>query len=154
MNHMRNPRMFNAAFHLIQSCIHNKEYEDASVYAHQAYEMVLKDADGIIPSDQREELLARGSYWLARATFRLAHAGGIPAGEKQKAGEDAIAFARQALEIDTQLYGTEHSDVAGDMTTLATVLDYFNNVDDDEVLRLHEQANAIESRLAGSSSDK
>ena len=25
MNHMRNPRMFNAAFGLIQSCIHNNE---------------------------------------------------------------------------------------------------------------------------------
>ena len=152
MNHIRNPKMFIAAFGLIQSCIHNKEYEDALLYAHTAYEMVLKDADGIIPSDQRERLLAAGCYWLARATFRLAQAGGIPPEEKQKAGEKAIALARQALEIHTQLYGTENMEVAADMRGLADILEYFNNVDDDEILRLYEQAIAITSRLEGSSS--
>ena len=67
MNHMRNPKMFDAAFGLIQSCIHNREFEDAALYAHTAHEMVLNDADGIIPSDQRQKLLARGSYWLSHA---------------------------------------------------------------------------------------
>ena len=152
MNHMRNPRMFNAAFNLIQSCIHNNEYEDASLYAHTAHEMVVNDADGIIPSDQRESLLADGSYWLSQATLRLAQAGGIPLEEKQKAGEEAIALARKALEIHTQLHGTESHRVATDMRALAGVLDYFNNVDDDEVLRLYEQSNAITGRVEGSSS--
>ena len=152
MNHMRNPRMFEAAFGLIQSCIHNQAYEDAALYAHTAHEMVVNDADGIIPSDQRESLLADGSYWLSRATFFLAQAGGIPPEEKQKAGEEAIALARKALEIHTQLHGTESAHVALDMCGLAGVLNYFNDVDDDEVLRLYEQANAITSRLEGSSS--
>ena len=36
------------------------------------------------------------------------------------------------------------------MTTLADALDYFNDIDDDEILRLHEQANAIVRQLEGS----
>ena len=38
------------------------------------------------------------------------------------------------------------------MIALADALNYFNNVDDDEVLRLHAQAYAITSRVEGSSS--
>ena len=152
MNHMRNPGMFDAAFGLIQSCIHNREFEDAALYAHTAHEMVANDADGIIPSDQRQKLLARGSYWLSQATLFLAQAGGIPPAEMQKAGEEAIALARKALEIHTQLHGTESAEVAMDTTTLAGALNCFNDVDDDEILRLHEQANAITIRLEGSSS--
>ena len=52
MNHIRNPKMFDAAFALIQSCVHNEQYEDALLYAHTAHEMVSNDADGIIPSGQ------------------------------------------------------------------------------------------------------
>ena len=152
MNHMRNPKMFDAAFALIQSCIHNGEFEDAALYAHTAHEMVLNDADGIIPSDQRQKLLARGSYWLSQATLFLAQAGGIPPAEMQKAGEEAIAHARKALEIHTQLHGTGSAEVAEDMTALADALHFFNDVDDDEILRLHEQSNAITSRVQGSSS--
>ena len=152
MNHMRNPKMFTAAFALIESCIRNGEFEDAALYARTAYEMVFYDTDGIIPTDQRQKLLARGSYWLSRATYYLADAG-IPPEEKQKAGEEAIALARKALEIDTELQGIESTHgVALDLTALADALEYFNNVDDDEVLRLREQANAIFSRLEGSSS--
>ena len=150
MNHMRNPRMFKAAFALIQSCIHNNQFDDASLYAHTAHEMVSNDADGIIPSEYRETLLAEGCYWLSVATRNLAEAGGIPPEEKQKAGEKAIALAHQALEIHTQLYVTESTPVASDMRLLADALEYFNNVDDDEVLRLYEQANLITSRLQGS----
>ena len=149
MNLIRNPRMFSAVFSLIQSCLHNGELEDAALYAHTAHEMVVNDADGIIPSDQREELLAQGCQWLSRATLRLAEAGGIPPEEEQKAGERAIAAARQALEIHTELRGTENVRVAADLRGLAEVLDYFNNVDDDEVLRLYAQANEITSRLEG-----
>ena len=152
MNHMRNPRMFTAAFALIESCLHNQEYGDAALYAHTAHEMIVNDADGIVPSDQRESLLALGSYWLSVATMKLAQAGGIPPEEKQKAGEEAIALARKALEIHTQLHGTESAHVALDMCGLAGVLNYFNDVDDDEVLRLYEQANSITGRLEGSSS--
>ena len=152
MNHMRNPRMFEAAFALIQSCIHNQEYDDAALYAHTAHEMIANDNDGIIPSDQRESLLADGSYWLSRATFFLAQAGGIPPEEKQKAGEEAIALARKALEIHTQLKGTESAEVAADMAALADVLNHFNNVDNDEILRLYEQSISIYRRVEGSSS--
>ena len=125
MNHMRNPRMLDAAFALIESCIHNKEFDDAALYAHTAYEMVFYDTDGIIPSDQRQPLLARGSYWLSQATLALAQAGGIPPAEKQKAGEEAIKLVRKALEIHIQLEGTESVAVAHDMRALASVLNYF-----------------------------
>ena len=151
-SHVRNPRMFNAAFALIESCLHNNEFEDAALYAHTAHEMIVNDADGIIPSDQRESLLAKGSYWLSRATRSLAEAGGIPLEEKQKAGEEAIALARKALEIDTQLHGTESLEVAHDMATLADALNFLNDVDDNEILRLYEHSNAITRRLEGSSS--
>ena len=151
MNHIRNPKMFDAAFALIQSCVHNEQYEDALLYAHTAHEMVSNDADGIIPSGQREPLLAEGSHWLASTTFNLAESGGIPPEEKHKAGEKAIALAHQALEIYTQLHGTESVKVARDMHTVADVLHYFNDVDD-EVLRLHEQSIEIISRFEGRTS--
>ena len=153
MNHMRNPGSIAAALQLIQSCLHNKEYEDAEHYARHAMFMINDMADNFIPADQRPAFLADGSYWLARAIHELARAGGIPPEEKQKAGEEAIALARQALEIHTQLHGTESSRVAADMTELGDILDHINNVDDDdEVLRLYVQAIAIFSRVEGSSS--
>ena len=152
MNHMRNPGSINAALHLIQSCIHNDKYEDAEHYARHAMFMINDMTDNFIPSEQRPQFLADGSYYLAMAIHHLARTGGIPLEEKRKAGEEAIASARQALEIHTRLHGTESSEVANDMDILADVLDFFNDVDDDQVLRLYEQSIAITSRVQGSSS--
>ena len=152
MNHMRNPGSMNAAFGLIESCLHNKEYEDAERYARHAYFMIAEMTDNFIPADQRPKFLADGSYWLAVTIHRLARAGGIPPEGKQKAGVEAIAFGRKALEIHIQLYGTEGVDVASDMSALADALDYFNNVDDDEILRHYQQAIAIYRRVEGISS--
>ena len=152
MNHMRNPGSMRAALGLIQSCIHNKEYEDAERYARHAYFMINEMTDNFIPTDQQPRLLADVSYWLAVAIYRLAKAGGIPPEEKQKAGEEAIEHARKALEIHTQLHGNESAAVAADMGILAEVLAHFNNVDDYKVLRLQEQAIAIYRRVEGSSS--
>ena len=151
MNQMRNPGSIEAALHLIQSCLHNEEYEDAEHYARHAMFMINDMADNFIPSDQRPQILADGSYYLSQAIFLLARNGGIPPEEKQKAGEEAIVLARQALKLHTQLRGTESADVANDMHTIANVLDYFNDVDDDEILRLYEQAIAIYNRVEGSS---
>ena len=152
MNQMRNPGSIYAAFALIQSCIHNGEYEDAEHYARHAMFMINEMTDNFIPSEHRPKFLARGSYELARAIFRLAKAGRITPEEKQKAGEEALAFARQALKLNTQLFGTESADVANVMNLLAEMLDYFNDVNDDEVIRLIEQATAIYSRVEDSSS--
>ena len=152
MNQMRNPGSINAAFGLIESCIHNDEYEDAEHYARHAMFMINDMTDNFIPSDKRSTFLADGSYYLARAIYWLAVDGGIPPDEKRKAGEEAITLARQALEIHTQLFGPESAKVAGSMGTLADALEYFNDVDDDEVLRLYEQAKDIYSRMEGSSS--
>ena len=150
MNHLRNPGSMKAALGLIESCIRNKEYEDAERYARHAYFMIAEMTDNFIPVDQRQRFLADGSFWLARAIYRLAQAAGITAEEKQKAGNEAIELARKALEIHTQLFGTESARVATDMGALADVLDYFNNVDDDEIFRLREQASAIYRRVEGS----
>ena len=152
MNQMRNPGSIKAAFGLIESCILNKNYEDAEHYARHAMFMINDMADNFIPSDQRSRFLAEGSYYLAQAIYGLAEAGGIPPEEKQKAGEEAIALARKALEIHTRLHGAESNDVAHDMGALASVLDFFNDVDNDEAIRLYEQAMAIRARLEGSSS--
>ena len=152
MNHLRKPGSMSAAFGLIQSCIHNKECEDAERYARHAYFMIAEMTDNFIPVELRPQFLAEGSYWLAKAIFHLARAGGIPPQEKQNAGEEAIELARKALELYIQVYEFEDARVAGAMSTLADVLDYFNDVDDDEVLRLQQQAIAIYSRVEGSSS--
>ena len=152
MNQMRNPGSINAALALIQSCLLNEQYEDAEHYARHAMFMINDMTDNFIPSDQRPRYLADGSYWLARAIDELAMAGGIPPEGKQKAGEEAIELARKALELHTQLYGTESGQVAVDMIVLGDVLDHFNNADDDEILRLYMQAIAITSRVEGSSS--
>ena len=150
MNHLRNPGSMKAALSLIQSCLHNEEFEDAERYARHAYFMIAEMTDNFIPVEQRPRFLADGSFWLARAILGLAEAGGIPPAEKQKAGEEAIAFARKALEIHNQLDGSESVTVATDMSTVAQLLDYFNDVDDDEFSHLHQQAIAINRRVEGS----
>ena len=152
MNHLRHPGSMRAALHLIQSCLHNKEFEDAEHYARHAYFMIAEMTDNFIPVDQQPRFLADVSYYLAQAIFYLAKSGGIPPEAKQKAGEEAIAHARKALEIHTQLHGTESAKAAADMGALAVVLEYFNDVDDDETPRLYEQAIAIYRRVEGSSS--
>ena len=142
----------DAAFTLIDSCIHNNEYADAVLYASTLWEIINHKHDNKIPDDKRQIFTAQGAYYLARATLSSAKGGGIPPEEKQKAGQEAIALARKALEIRTQLHGTESSEVANNMVVLAEALDYFNDLENDEVLRLLEQAKAIHARVYGSSS--
>ena len=59
-------------------------------------------------------------------------------------------LARRALQIDTRLHGIESSEVGDDMGLLAQVLCYFNDIDDDEEIRLYEQSIAIYARVQGS----
>ena len=141
-----------AAFGLTSSCIHNKEFADAVLYASTLWEIINHKHDNKIPDDQQQQYIARGAFYLSTATLALAQNGGIPPEEMQKAGQEAIALARRALEIHTQLYGTESNEVANDMDVLADALAYFNDDDDEEVLRLYEQAKAIYARVYGSSS--
>ena len=144
----------DAAFFLIQSCMNNNEFADAHLYASTLFEIINHKYDNKIPDDQRQLYIARGAYFLATATLQLAQSGGIPPEEKQKTGQEAIALARRALEIQTRLYGStlDCNDVANYMSVLAELLDYFNNFEDDEVLRLFEQAIAINTRVFDSSS--
>ena len=149
---MRHPSSIMAAFQLVQTCIHNEKYEDAVLFARTAYDMVLYNTDGIIPAEHREDFLADGSKWLAQALCNLLGAGGIPPRKKRQTGVEAIAVARKALEIHTRLHGAESKEAAADMRILARALGDFNDVDDDEILRLQQQAKVITSRLEGSSS--
>ena len=149
MNHLRNPGSMRAALALIQSCLHNKEFEDAEHYARHAYFMIAEMTDNFIPSDQYPQFLADVSHWLAVAIVRLAETTGIPPGEKQKVGEEAIEHARKALELYTQLGKHESREAAAAMGVIAEALDVFNNVDDDEILRLYQQSIAIIRRLEG-----
>ena len=149
MYHIRNPLCMEAALALIDCCLHNKEFEDSEHYARHAMFMINDMNDNFIPSDQRSEFLARGSYYLSQAIQGLAKIGGIATEEKRKAGEEAITLARQALKIHTQLHGIESADAACDMSALADALEYFNNVDDDEVLRLYERAIENYRRVGG-----
>ena len=142
-----------AAFALIQSCMNNNEFADARLYASTLYEIINHKHDNKIPDNKRQQYIAEGAYYVATASLRLAQDGGIPPEEMQKAGQEAIALARRALEIHTQVHGTEHGNVASDMLSLAGYLGFFNDDDDDdEILHLFEQAIAIFSRVQGSSS--
>ena len=119
MNHLRNPGSIKAALALIQCCLFNDEHEDAEHYARHAMLMINEMTDNFIPADQRSQFLADGSYYLATAIFRFAYSRGIPPEEKQRVGEEAIAYARQTLQIHTQLRGNDSVAVAADMTALA-----------------------------------
>ena len=152
MNHLRNPNSMKAAFGLIESCLHNGEYEDAEHYARHAYFMIAEMTDSFIPSDEQPWFLAEVSYYLSQAIVALEQAGGIPSEGKQKAGEEEIKFARQALKLFTQLLGIESAKVAMSKGAIAEALDHFNDFDDDEVPRLYEQASSFYRRLEGSSS--
>ena len=149
---MRNSGMLDASFPLIEGLLHNNEYEQASLIAHTAYDMIINDTDGIIAACQRQQFLAEGAKWLAQATYRLAKSGGIPPEELQKVGEEAIALARKALQIDTQLHGAESSQVGYDCETLADILSLFKGEEEDEILRLLHQTIAVYVRVFGSSS--
>ena len=144
------PPAIVASFDLIESCIHNREFFDAELYARTTWETITLSRDSHIPDDQRQWFTARGAYYLAKAMLNLAQDGDIPPEANQTVGQEAIALARRALEIETQLNGLENADVATAMMLLADVLDHFNNVDDVEVLRLYEQSIAIHVRVEGS----
>ena len=144
------PPAIKASFALIESCINNNEYEDAELYARTTWETITLSRDSHIPDNKRQEFTAQGAYFLALAMLRLAQHGNIPPEANQTAGQEAIGLARRALEISTQMHGLENASVANSMRLLARALDYFNNVDDDEVLRLHEQSIAITARVEGS----
>ena len=152
MNHIRNPASIKVAVQLIESCLNIGDFEDALRYSHHAIFMIDDMTDNFIPVDKRPPLLATASCLLAQSIFRMAEAGRIPPGEKQKAGEDAIASAHRALEIHTQLYGIESNEVANDMIAIADSMGHFNDVDDDEVIRLYRRAVSIFSRVEGSES--
>ena len=146
------PPAIRAAFALMESCIHNKEYADARIYAHTTWETITMSRDSHIPEGEREEYTAYGAHYVAKSILALADSGGLPAKEKQEAGEEAIARARQALAISSRLRGMEHENMAVDvMSTLAQILDYFNPIDDDdEPIRLFEQAKVFHTRTQGS----
>ena len=146
------PPAIVASFDLIESCIHNREFVDAELYARTTWETITLSRDSHIPDDQRQWFTARGAFYLARTMYSLAVNGDIPPEENQTVGREAITLARRALEIHTQLNGLENADVANAMSLLANALDYFNNVDDVEVLRLYEQSNVIFAQVEGRSS--
>ena len=143
------PIAIDAGFAVIESCMHNKEYTDAVLYASTTWETLTLSRDSHIPDDKLQSYIAQGAKLLAKSTLALAESGGMPAEEKQAAGVETITLARRALEMCPQLFGTESSQVAESMAVLSRALDYFNDVDDDEVPRLYEQSKAIYTRVHG-----
>ena len=144
------PPAIDASFCLIHSCINNNEFADAALYARTLWETINdKSSNNHIPENERQPYIAHGAKTLAEAILALTESGGLSAGEKQRAGIDAIWFARKALEVHTELYGKESDDAAIDMGVLASILDYFNDVDDDETVELYQQSTAITARVQG-----
>ena len=148
------PPAIDAAFALIESCVHNGEYDDARLYAHTTWETITLSRDSHIPDSQREEFTARGAHYVAKSIFAMVQSGGIPAEEKEEAGNEAIARARQALDTFSRLHGIERKTVAMAKVMLAQVLNFFKEEDDDEAIQLFEQSKAIYIQLQGNSSIK
>ena len=148
---IRNPRTIGASFPLIESLIRNEEFAQAQLIARTVYEMTMHPMSHEIPEDKQQQYLASAASYLADATHALAQSGGIPPEGKQKAGEESIALARKALEIHTQLFGAESGKVVTTLGTLADLLIYFNDDNDDEAIRLLEQVIAIGSRVSAGS---
>ena len=148
------PSTIDAAFYLIECLLHNSEYEDAEFYARTIWESshTNNHVDNDIPGDKWQSYVARAADLLSSAIYKLAESGGIPPEEKKQAGEEAIARARQSLEIYTQLHGAESQVVAGALGELADVLGCFDDESDDEVLRLYQQSIAMFTRVCGSTS--
>ena len=144
------PIAIDAGFAVIEGCMQNEEYSDAVLYACTTWETLTLSRDSHIPDDKLQSYIAQGAKLLAKSTLALAESGGMPAEEKQAAGVETITLARRALEMSTQLCEPESSQVAESMTVLSRALDFFNDVDDDEVPRLYEQAKAIYARVHGS----
>ena len=144
------PPAIEASFALIQSCLYNKEYFDAVLFARTLWETITLSRDSHIPEHQQQPFTARGAVELARSLWQMAVHGDMPPEEQQETGVESIMLARRALEIHTQLYGTESKEVACDVCVLAGVLNYFNDVDDDEVPRLYQRSIAIHAQLQGS----
>ena len=143
------PSAIGAAEGLIECLLQVKEYVDAERFARITWETINDTKDNQIPESARLIFLGRGARDLARTIRALSQNGGIAPEDKQKAGEEAIVLSRMALELETQMYGTEDIDVANGMDSLAHVLDHFNGCDDEEIISLSEQAIAITRRVQG-----
>ena len=145
------PSTIDASFFLVECLQLNQKVEDAHLFAHTIWEIIHTNnhVDNDIPGEKVQGYVATAAYLLARAIYRLDQSGGLPPEEKQKAGEEAIARARQSLEIRIQLYGAEHGLVATASTVLASALDYFTDCSNDEALRLQKQAIEIFRRVEG-----
>ena len=153
-SYIRNPRTIHASFPLIDSLMENGDFERAHLIAGTVHEMIMHPTNHDIPDNMHLYFMAQSSHLLADSTYRLAKVFGIPLLERKKAGEDAIALARKALEIHTELHGADSEKVANDMGLLANVLRYFGDVND-EAIHLYEQMNVIFSQSSmhvGSSS--
>ena len=145
------PPAIRAAFALMESCIHNREFADARLYAHTTWETITLSRDSHIPEGEREEYIARAAYYVAKSILGLVDSGGIPVEEKREAGKEGIARARQALAFYTQLRGTENESVAPTMALLSQLLTIdADDDDDDEAIHLLQQAKASYARIQGS----
>ena len=149
---MRNSGMVNAAFPLIDVLIDNGDFDQAQVIASTVYEMMMHPTNHDIPDHLQQPYLAKAAHLLAHATMLSAQSGGIPPEDMKKAGEEAIALARKAIEIHSRLYGANSKEVINNSGILAGALDVFGNGNDDEPIRLYEQAISFRSRIEGSSS--
>ena len=66
------PPTIQASFCLIESCMFNKIYFDAALYARTLWETITMSRDSHIPDNQRDDFTARGAIELARALYFLA----------------------------------------------------------------------------------
>ena len=110
----------DAAFQLIQSLMHCKDYAQAEKCAYNLWDILNTNnhVDNNIPADKYQEYLARGAMEYARAILAFAEVDGYPPSEKQKAGEDAIVLSRRSLAIRVEQDANGTVEMAASMLTL------------------------------------
>ena len=145
------PFTIDASFFLIDCLLSTRKYDDAYHYAYTIWEVIHTNnhVDNDIPGEKRLLYVEKSARLLARAIFRLASSGGIPLEEIEKSGTEAIARARQSLEINKQLYGNVSEGVAIATAILADILEYFQKSGDDEIIDLYKLSIDLHRQLHG-----
>ena len=70
-NKCTDPPALDAAFALIESCLHNNAFDDAVFYAGSLWEIINHKHDNKIPENDRPQYIARSAKYLAQATWQV-----------------------------------------------------------------------------------
>ena len=94
-----------AAFALIDSCMHNNEFEDAHLYASTLWE-IINHKHNKIPEDQRQLYIVDGAYFLATTTLYSDLCIAETLDHFHDFGEEVLRLFEQAIANDARVFGS------------------------------------------------